>query len=83
MATFKKAKVTPTARASMLVATASISTSRRSNPAGQQSPSSWKASQTIFPPIQPSSRKAIQWSMLVMYPSNCRPRAQPSRGMRA
>ena len=64
MSTRKNANVMPTANASMLVATASITSSRRSSlpSAGQDSSSSssWKASHSIFPPMRAKSTKAIQ-----------------------
>ena len=80
--TSKKAKVTPTASASMLVATASgsIVLKEKESLTSSSSPS---ASRIIFAPISASSTKAIQWSMLLIRLSNCLPSSQPSSGISA
>lgn len=63
------AKLTPTAKASMLHATASGSMCRQSNSAFSLafSSSSSKASRTMLPPMKASSAKMIQWSTAVTY----------------
>ena len=67
------ANETPTASASMLVATARGSIVLTENESSSCS-SSPKASLIIFAPISASRMNAIQWSMLVMSHSNCFPR---------
>ena len=83
ISTLKKAKVTPMARASMLVATASTSIDFISRESLQHSCSLFKASRIILIPMIPSSIKAIQWSILVMYSLNCTPRKYPISGIPA
>ena len=58
--TFKKAKVTPTAKASMLVATASSSMALGAKEASAVSSSLEKASFNILPPMTDSRMKATQ-----------------------
>ena len=81
MATSRKANVMPTARASMLVATAKGSMARRSRAALLSSGSSARAVQSILPPSQPSRRKATQWSMAAIDRANPAPKAQPAKGI--
>lgn len=85
---FKKAKPTPTARASILVATASAVMLRteRSAPVPAASHSEhpaqpFTASLSILTPITDNSPKAIQWSTLRMALLNCTPTKYPTRGM--
>ena len=71
--TCKKAKVMPTASASMLVATASGSMVLNENESFTFS-SFEKDSLIIFAPMSKSRPKAIQWSIFVMSDSNCLPK---------
>ena len=65
ISTRRKAKVTPTASASMLVATARGSMDRgRKELSTCSSPP--RDSRIMFAPISPSRRKAIQWSTPAM-----------------
>ena len=73
MFTLKKAKLTPTARASMLVATAMGSMAFTDREASGHSSSLERDSRIIFPPMMASSAKAIQWSMAVICSLNCTP----------
>ena len=61
--TFKKAKVTPTAKASMLVATARGSMALNPKEESRDSASVSRDSRIILIPMIPSRIKAIQWSM--------------------
>ena len=85
--TERNAKVIPIASASILVATAISSSSFRSNRSLANSssslPSSCRVSHTIFPPMNSSSTKAIQWSYRVMYCANRLPSSQPKKGISA
>ena len=79
ISTSRKAKVTPTARASMLVATASRNisfTARDASSWGQPGSSSFSetASRIMLTPMMPRSTKAIQWSMAVIRSRNWTPR---------
>ena len=79
--TLRKAKVTPMARASILVATASVSmvfTSIESFTTSQDF-----ASFIIFMPMIPRSTKAIQWSMELTTFLNPLPSKKPIRGINA
>ena len=62
MSTFRNAKVTPTARASMLVATARRTMPRTSRDALAQDSSFSKDSFTMPAPMRTRRRKATQWS---------------------
>ena len=62
MSTFRKAKVTPTARASMLVAMARSTMFLTSRSAFGHSSSLLKDSFIMFAPITASRMKATQWS---------------------
>ena len=73
MVTLRKAKVTPTASASMLVAMASGSILLMETESSVFSSSPETPSRIIFPPISPSRIKAIQWSKAVILLSNCAP----------
>ena len=64
--TSRNAKVTPTARASMLVATARVSMVLNPKEASGHSSSLLKDSFIMLAPITASSTKAIQWSMFVI-----------------
>ncbi len=78
--------VTPTASASMLVATASVSSTRvpKGSPAGRSASSPGeRASHNIFPPIAPRRTKAIQWSHASTSGPTRRPRYHPSNGISA
>ena len=66
MDTSKKAKVMPTARASMLVATAMGSITRKAREALVSSSSGHRASRIMLMPSKTSRAKAIQWSTAVM-----------------
>ena len=66
MSICKKAKVMPTASASMLVATAIITSSFRLSASACSSSPPRAASQIILPPIKASRKKAIQWSNELM-----------------
>ena len=72
MLTFRKAKVMPTASASMLVATAmrNMVLKPKSSLSSSDLP---KDSFIMLPPMKASSTKAIQWSMFVMRCSNRKP----------
>ena len=70
----KSASVMPTARASMLVATAIRNIVFAENDSFDEFSSFEKDSNTMFPPIKTSRAKAIQWSKLTMYFSNIVPR---------
>ena len=61
-----RAKVTPTARASMLVARAMSSMVRKPKEASAQLSSLEKDSLIMLPPMKASSTKATQWSTAVM-----------------
>ena len=79
--TLRKAKVTPMARASILVATASVSivfTSIESFTTSQDF-----ASFIIFMPMTPRSTKAIQWSMELTTFLNPLPSKKPISGISA
>ena len=69
MLSVMKAKLTPTAKASMLQATASGNMCRQSNSGVSLAffSSSSNASRTILPPIRASRPKMIQWSTAVTY----------------
>ena len=76
------ANVTPTASASMLVATASGSMA--AGVIALLTPSaSPKASRIMFAPISPSRTKAIQWSTAVIFSANVAPRKKPRSGISA
>lgn len=71
---FRKANDTPTARASMLVATAIASIVRKEKSGSVQQHSSFsKDSFTILPPIIPRRTNAIQWSTLDTMSANATP----------
>ena len=74
MFTRRKAKVTPTASASMLVATASGSMVLKSKRSLDSFSSSLLASRIMLKPINANRTKAIQWSMLVIREENVMPR---------
>ena len=63
MLTSSRAKLTPTASASMLVAIAWVRMVEKGRFTSHYSFSGWTASQIILPPMKPSRIKAIQWSM--------------------
>ena len=73
MSTLRKAKVTPTASASMLVATASGSMALTPKEALSSSAAP-RDSRIMFAPMSASRMKAIQWSKLVMNSSKLEPR---------
>ena len=73
-------KVIPTARASILVATAIRNIVFTSN-SGFTSSGGEKASFTIFPPIRVRSPKATQGAMMLMNLSKREPTRYPIKGM--
>jgi len=80
--------VTPAPSASMLVATASASSTRRSNtprPAVSSAAASGspRDSQSIFAPMPPRRAKMIQWSQASTAGPMRRPTSHPITGMRA
>ena len=81
------AKVMPTARASILVATASISMALKPKDTFSSCPSLSSSrdrpSLSMFPPIRHSSTKATQWSTEVMYFSKVVPSRYPTMGISA
>ena len=79
--TCKNANVTPTASASMLVATASGSMVIKRNESLTFSLSCSRDSRTMFAPMSASSTNAIQWSMLVMSDWKRTPSAKPISGI--
>ena len=81
ISTWRKAKVIPTARASMEVATARGSMAPGAKEQLSSSPP--PAPRTMFAPIIDSRAKAIQWSMETIASWNCAPSSQPIRGIRA
>ncbi len=82
--TLRKAKVIPTASASMLVAIARTKSSLIfSLYSSVPSSFSFMASNIIFPPMKHKSPKAIQWSKAVMYFSKLLHASQPTKGMTA
>ena len=83
MSTCKKAKVTPTARASMLVATARGSMVRKEKELFSDSSPHSLDSRIMFTPMIPSRIKAIQWSRLAIMAWKRTPSSQPNRGIRA
>lgn len=75
MFTCRKANDTPTAKASMLVATASRNiVFKHVVESGSSDPSSDKASRIMLAPINKRSPKAIQWSIATIRCSNCAPK---------
>ena len=78
----KKAKVTPTASASMLVASARGSMERKEKEQSTSSLSS-RDSRTMLIPMMDKRRKAIQWSTAEMKAWNWMPSSQPSSGIMA
>ena len=81
MRTRRKPKVTPTARASMLVARAMGSMTFQAREPSSPLSSFFQASRSMLAPMPASSTKAIQWSTLTMYFSKREPRKKPIRGM--
>ena len=81
--TFRKAKVMPTVRASMLVATARGSMAAKPKEAPTSSSSWLRDSRTMLPPMRHSRKKAIQWSTVVIRLWKPVPSSQPARGIRA
>lgn len=81
MSTWRKAKVMPTVRASMLVATASGSMARGAKEVPRLSSSWLRDSRIMFRPMRPKSRKAIQWSILEIRLWNRLPSSQPKKGI--
>ena len=81
--TAMKAMDTPTARASMLVATASRHSRLAVRSAGASSSPSppRRAPQAMRPPMRASRPKATQWSTASMYSLTLLPRNQPIRGI--
>ena len=79
--TCRKANVTPTARASMLVATASGSIVPNEKESLRFSSSVSRDSRIMLPPISASSTKAIQWSTLVISDWNRTPSKYPTSGI--
>lgn len=77
------AKVTPTASASILVATAKINIETKANESPDESSSGENASLIILIPISAKSPKAIQWSKELMYFLNAEPKKYPIVGIRA
>ena len=73
----------PTVRASTLVATARGSMALGAKEAPTSSASWLRDSRTMFRPMRPSSRKAIQWSTLEIKLWNRDPSSQPRKGIRA
>ena len=71
--TSRKAIVTPTAKASMLVATAIRNIARDPKSALCCSSSPQIDSRIIFKPMRPSNTKAIQWSTLTTTSEKLRP----------
>ena len=76
ISTCSTAKLTPTASASMLVATAWVRMAAKERLVSQASSSSsgWTASHTILPPMKASSTKATQWSIEEINSEKARPR---------
>ncbi len=83
ISTSRKANVTPTASASILVATARASIVRGEKESLRFSSSFLTASRIIFAPISASSTNAIQWSMFLIRLSNCLPSSHPITGISA
>ncbi|OPX80916.1 MAG: hypothetical protein A4E50_01322 [Methanosaeta sp. PtaB.Bin087] len=83
--TSRKAKVTPTARASMLVAMARSVRRRRSRrfAVARSDGPSFIDSKIIFPPMRTRRMKAIQWSKPVTKSLNSSPPSQPITGIKA
>ena len=79
ISTSRKAKVMPTASASMLVATAMANMTRKPREALASSVSPLRASRSMLIPRIASRAKAIQWSMAVMYRETGSPGASPAR----
>lgn len=82
MAMFKKAKVTPTANASILVAIDRISNSLKEKTL-QTSSSADKDSYIIFKPIPSNNRNAIQGAKVETIYWSCIPESHPKTGMKA
>ena len=82
MSTWRKAKVMPTVRASILVATANGSMARGEKEVPRLSSSWLRDSRIMFRPMRPSSRKAIQWSMWAIRTWKRLPSSQPKKGIR-
>ena len=79
-------KLTPTASASMLVATASMRSSRCRSSTGSGSPSSSfldRLARIMLPPIHASSTKAIHGAIFVTCRANWEPSSQPVSGISA
>ena len=79
----RKANETPTARASMLVATAIINILFVEKSGLWQTSSFERDSRTILKPIIPSRINAIQWSIFSTIEAKLMPRAYPSSGIKA
>lgn len=82
IAVFRKAKVTPTAKASILVAIERINNSLKEKTL-QTSSSLNKDSYIIFKPIPTSNRNAIQGAKVETIYCRCIPANHPKTGMKA
>ena len=83
ISTARTANETPTASASMLVATAIISMVCAEKSGSGLTFSREKDSRIMFIPINPSRKKAIQWSMDETKFENVTPRKNPISGISA
>ena len=83
MSTPRNAKLMPTARASILVASARGSMVLKEKLSFASSSPPAIASLIMPPPITASSTKAIQWSILTIKRSNLKPSRKPIRGISA